>query len=246
VVRDRLAAVEAAAGSIDMTPTIYYCYDAYCGWCYGFSPVITRILGEYRSVLAFEVLSGGMILPREPQPIGVTAGYIQEAYKTVEERTGIRFGEDWKWHIFHPEDSDWYPSSEKPAIAMCVFREYHPDLCVPFSAELQYALHFEGRDLTDDEAYRHLLEKYKIPEAEFYQKLRDPAYKAKAYEEFALVQQLNVTGFPTVFLQVSDKRFYLLSRGYTDYSTFKNTLDETLLITERREGPSSPDEGLSQ
>jgi putative protein-disulfide isomerase len=190
--------------------------------------VISRIFHEYRSVIAFEVLSGGMILPAEPQPIGVMAGYIQKAYLTVEERTGIRFGEDWKWHIFHPEESDWYPSSEKPAIAMVVFREYHPDLCVPFSAELQYALHYEGRDLTDDEAYRHLLEKYGIPGTEFFQKLHDPDYKAKAYEEFALVKQLNVTGFPTVFLQVSDTKFYLLSRGYTDYSTLKNSLDKVL------------------
>jgi putative protein-disulfide isomerase len=211
-----------------MTPTIYYCYDAYCGWCYGFSPIITRLFGEYRSTIAFEVLSGGMILPAEPQPIGVMAGYIQKAYKTVEDRTGIRFGEDWLWHIFHPDESDWYPSSEKPAIAMCVFREYHPDLCVPFSAELQYALHYEGRDLTDDEAYRHLLAKYGIPETEFYQKLRDPVYRAKAYEEFALVQQLGVTGFPTVFLQVSDTKFYLLSRGYNDYSTMKKSLEDAV------------------
>ena len=28
--------------------TIYYCYDAYCGWCYGFSPVIKRIFDAYR------------------------------------------------------------------------------------------------------------------------------------------------------------------------------------------------------
>ena len=78
-----------------MTPTIYYCYDAYCGWCYGFSPVIRRIFEEYRQSIDFEVLSGGMILPETPQPIGVMAGYIRTAYKTVEERTGIRFGEDW-------------------------------------------------------------------------------------------------------------------------------------------------------
>jgi putative protein-disulfide isomerase len=169
-----------------------------------------------------------MILPEKPQPIGVMAGYIQKAYKTVEERTGIRFGEDWRWHIFHPEESDWYPSSEKPAIAMCVFRDYHPELCIPFSSELQFALHYEGRDLTDDEAYRHLLEKYGIPEAEFYGKLRDPEYKAKAYEEFALVQQLHVTGYPTVFLQVADTKFYLLSRGYTDYTSLKNSLDKAL------------------
>jgi putative protein-disulfide isomerase len=211
-----------------MKPALYYCYDAYCGWCYGFSPVISRIFAEYHDSMSFEVLSGGMILPETPQPLSVMAGYIQKAYKTVEERTGIRFGEDWLWHIFHPEESDWYPSSEKPAIALCVFRDYHPGLAVPFAAELQFALHFEGRDLGDDEAYRHLLEKYSIPDQEFYSKLHDPVYKEKAYEDFALVKQLKVTGFPTVFLQVSDTKFYQLSRGYTDYASLKKSLDQGL------------------
>jgi putative protein-disulfide isomerase len=211
-----------------MRPVLYYCYDAYCGWCYGFSPIISRIFEEYRRSVAFEVLSGGMILPATPQPIAVLAGYIQQAYKTVEERTGIRFGEDWLWHIFHPDESDWYPSSELPAIALCVFKDYYPELAVPFSAELQYALHFEGRDLCDDEAYRHLLEKYKIPEKEFYARLHDPHYKEKAHEEFALVKQLKVTGFPTVFLQLEDAKLYLLTRGYTDYQTLKNRIDSTL------------------
>jgi putative protein-disulfide isomerase len=211
-----------------MSPTIYYCYDAYCGWCYGFSPVIRKIYEEYKERVAFEVLSGGMILPATPQPISFMAGYIQGAYKTVEQRTGIRFGEDWLWHIFHPEESDWYPNSEKPAIALCVFKEYHPDGAVLFAGELQYALHYEGRDLCDDAAYRHLLEKYGIPEKEFYEKLHSPEYKQKAYEEFALVKQLNVTGFPTVFLQVSDTKFYLLARGYTDYPTLKRAIGQVL------------------
>jgi len=116
-------------------------------------------------------------------------------------------------HIFHPEESDWYPSSEKPAIAMSVFKDYHPDLAIPFATDLQYALHEEGRDLTDDEAYRHLLPKYEIPDQEFYTRLRSVEYRQKAYEEFALVKQLKVSGFPTLFLQVSASRLYLLSRG---------------------------------
>ena len=211
-----------------MSPTLYYCYDAYCGWCYGFSPVIRRLFEEYKHQLAFDVLSGGMILPEEPQPIGVMAGYIQKAYKTVEERTGIKFGEDWLWHIFNPEESDWFPYSEKPAIALCVFKDYHHDLAIPFAADLQYALHYEGRDLCDDEAYRHLLEKYGIPDVEFYTKLHSPEYKEKAYYEFALVKQLKVTGFPTVFLQVSDTKFHLLSRGYTDYTTLKTGIERVL------------------
>ena len=138
-----------------MNPTLYYCYDAYCGWCYGFSPIIKKIAAEYAHILTTEVLSGGMILPEQPMHIGVTAGYIQKAYKTVEETTGIKFGDDWLWHINNPELSDWYPNSEMPAIAMCIFKEYYPEKQADFAADLQYALHFEGRDLTDKEAYRH-------------------------------------------------------------------------------------------
>jgi putative protein-disulfide isomerase len=214
-----------------MSPTLYYCYDAWCGWCYGFSPVISRIFEEYRQKLAFEVLSGGMIITDEPQPIARMAGYIQKAYKTVEERTGITFGKDWLWHIFNPQESDWFPSSEKPAIAMCVFKDYHHDLAIPFAADLQYALHTEGRDLDDDEAYRHLLEKYAIPAEAFYTRLHSPGYKEKAYEEFALVKQLQVTGFPTVFLQVSESKLHLLSRGYSDFPTLKGRLDDVLRET---------------
>ena len=211
-----------------MTPTIYYCYDAYCGWCYGFSKVMTRIAEEYHDRIVFDVLSGGMIFDEHPRHIGVIAPYIQGAYKNVEELTGIKFGNDFLWHVFHPDESDWYPESTKSAIALCIFKEYYPDKAVFMASDLQYALNFEGRDLTDDEAYRHLLHKYNIPEDEFYTKLKSEEYKEKAYYEFALVKQLQVTGFPTVLLQVSDSKFYLLAQGYTDYETLKGRLEKVL------------------
>lgn len=211
-----------------MKPTLIYCYDAYCGWCYGFSQVMKKINSEYKNKLEIEVLSGGMILPEEPVHIGATAGYISKAYKNVEELTGIKFGEDYLWHINHPDASDWYPNSEKPAIALCIFKDYYPDQQVSFAADLQYALHYEGRDLTDDEAYRHLLEKYNLPAEEFYEKLNDEEYKDAAHYEFALCKQLQVTGYPAVFMQLSETKFYLLSRGYTDYETLNERINNVL------------------
>jgi putative protein-disulfide isomerase len=208
--------------------TLIYCYDAYCGWCYGFSDVIKRIASEYANRMDEEVLSGGMILPEEPVHIAASAGYIKEAYKNVEELTGVKFGQDYLWHIFNPQQSDWYPNSEKPAIALCIFKEYYPASQVSFAADLQYALHYEGRDLTDNEAYRHLLNKYNIPEDEFYSKLYDPEYKEKAEYEFALCRQLNVTGFPCVFVQISDTKFYQVGRGYTDYDSLKERIENAL------------------
>lgn len=208
--------------------TLIYCYDAYCDWCYGFSEVIKKINSEYRNKLEFEVLSGGMILPDEPVSISAAAKYIESEYPQVEEISGIKFGEDYLWHIKHPDVSDWFPNSEKPAIALCVFKDYYPDQQVSFAADLQYALHFEGRDLTDDEAYRLLLDKYNIPDEEFYEKLHDEEYKKQAYYEFALCKQLNVTGFPVVFIQLSDTKFYMVARGYTDFNSLHERIQNVL------------------
>jgi len=211
-----------------MTPVLYYCYDAYCGWCYGFSPVIKKIHKLYFDRVGFEVLSGGMILPDQPRHIGIMAGYIADAYKSVEELTGIRFGQDYLWHIFNPDLSDWYPNSEKPAIALCIFKDIYPDQQVEFASDLQYALHFEGRDLCDNEAYRHLLEKYNLDADDFYQKLGSEEYKEKAYYEFQLCKQLQVTGYPCVLMQVSESKFFMLARGYTDEASFIQRIEAVL------------------
>jgi putative protein-disulfide isomerase len=205
-------------------PTLYYCYDPYCGWCYGFSPVMMRIARQYAQTFALEVLSGGMILPEEPTHFAPMARYIQTAYQNVEEMTGIRFGKEFLWHVFHPDETDWFPDSTKPAIALCIFKEYFPDNALAFATDLQFALNDEGRDLTDDEAYRHLVVKYDLPEQEFYAKLRSEEYKEKAYYEFALVKQLQVTGFPCLLLQITDSKFYLLAQGYTDYETIERRI----------------------
>ena len=211
-----------------MNPTLIYCYDAYCGWCYGFSEVIKKISSEYKNKLEFEVLSGGMILPEEPVAIGATAKYIESAYKRVEEITGAKFGEDYLWHIKYPDQSDWFPNSEKPAIALCVFKEYFPEQQVSFATDMQYALHFEGRDLTDDDAYLLLLEKYNMDAEDFYEKLRDAEYKEQAYYEFALCKQLNVTGFPAVFIQTNETKFYHVAQGYTPFESINERIQNVL------------------
>ena len=211
-----------------MNLTLIYCYDAYCGWCYGFSNTIQQVFEKYNTQLYFEVLSGGMVLPEKPVPIANTASYIKSASRRVEELTGVKFGEDYLWHINNPDKSDWFPNSEKAAIALCIFREIYPEQQVAFVKDLQYALYFEGRDLTDNEAYKHLLEKYKIDEKLFYEKLKSDEYKDKAHYEFSLCKQLKVSGFPMVFIQANESKFYLVAKGYTTFENVDNRIKNIL------------------
>lgn len=209
-----------------MKPKIIYCYDAYCGWCYGFSDVIKKIWERHKEKIDFETLSGGMIPVESTQHIGSIAHYIKDAYKTVENASGVKFGKDYLWHINHPEESDWYPNSEMASIAMAVFRDIHPELTVPFASDLQHALHYEGRDLTDKEAYRHLVERYQLDEEDFYKKLASEEYKEKAYYDFTLTKQLKVNGFPTVFLQLEENKLYMIARGFSDFDSVENRINK--------------------
>lgn len=211
-----------------MKPILIYCYDAYCGWCYGFRPVIKKIATDYKEFLDIEVLSGGMMTGDQIMPIEKIGPYIQTAYKRVEELTDIKFGEDFLWHINNPDKSDWVMNSEKPAIALCILKEYYPERQLEFATDLQYALNYEGRDLDDDEAYRHLLDKYNIQSEAFYSKLNADEYKEMAYYEFALMKQLQVNGYPTVFVQTGELKFVMAARGFTDYETLKNRIDNIL------------------
>jgi putative protein-disulfide isomerase len=209
-------------------PNLIYCYDAYCGWCYGFSPVMKKIAVDYKEQFDIEVLSGGMMIGESKMPIEKIGPYIQSAYKRVEQLTGIKFGEDFLWHTANPDKSDWIMNSEKPAIALCIFKEYQPEQQLNFASDLQYALNYEGRDLDDDEAYRHLVEKYNLPETEFYNKLKAEDYKEKAYYEFALCKQLGVDSFPQVLIQLNESKFFLIAKGFTAYEDVKQRIEKVL------------------
>jgi hypothetical protein len=72
-----------------MQHKIIYIYDALCGWCYGFSPVMQQLQEKYAGKLEFEVLSGGMIMGLRAGPIGEVAAYIEKAYPDVESETCV-------------------------------------------------------------------------------------------------------------------------------------------------------------
>lgn len=209
-------------------PILIYCYDAYCGWCYGFSPIIKKIAEEYSFQLDVEVLSGGMMIGENKMPIEKIGPYIQGVYKRVEEVTGIKFGDDFLWHTANPDKSDWVMNSEKPAIALCILKEIYPERQLEFAGDLQYALNYEGRDLDDDEAYKHLLEKYTISKNDFYTKLKSDEYKEKAYYEFALCKQLNVDSYPQVLIQLHSNKFYLITKSFSTYEEVKKGIEKAL------------------
>jgi putative protein-disulfide isomerase len=169
-----------------------------------------------------------MIPPEHAQPIAAKAAYIAGAYKQVEDYTGVRFGEAYLQHIFHPEESFWIEESLTPVTALCLLKAAAPDQAVHFASAIQKLHMLEGKDLSEGESYRHLAEGQNLDIEDFIRRLAGDEWQEEARYEFALVRQLSITGFPAVLLQTAPDKFYLLARGYTPFETLDARLKRAM------------------
>lgn len=204
---------------------IIYVYDALCGWCYGFSEVIKKIAEKYGKDIHFTVLSGGMIIGERIGPIANMAKYIEKAYKTVEDHTGIKFGEAFLSGIL--KNPDYISNSENPSIALTAFKTFQPENAIGFAHAIQKAFYFEGKSLNEQSTYLELIKPYQIPEKDFMDVLEDEKTLQTTRDEFAQSMEWGITGFPTLLYKNEDK-LYALVRGYKDFESvdgiFKNIL----------------------
>ncbi len=202
---------------------ILYFYDALCGWCYGFSPVMTEIRQNYGDKFDFEIVSGGLKLESGVGPIGEVAPYIKAgAYKTVEERCGVKFGEDF---INGPlEEGNMIMNSFPPAVALSIVKEKMPDRAFEFGSMLHRAVYVDGMHPEHLQDYGRYAEKIGLDGTQFVKDLSDPKYQNAALQDISLTKNYGISGFPTLVV-IKDEKASLLSNGYVEYEYLEARLD---------------------
>lgn len=194
---------------------IIYVYDALCGWCYGFSPVMTQFHDKYKDSLSFEVISGGMITNGRIGPIGEVASYISWAYKDVENATGVQFGSVFLNETLKKGTAIF--TSIPPAIALSVFKDLDEKNSVQFAAELQKAIYYDGIEPENLDAYGAIATKFGLDAKTFVLKMKEPKYTILAESDFQKSNALGVSGFPTVFVEV-DGKYHKIGSGYMPFN----------------------------
>lgn len=205
-------------------PLVLYFYDAMCGWCYGFSPVISKAADIFENDFDFVAVSGGMIAGENIQPLSNLSDFIKKAYPGVEKTTGIKFGEPYLKLL---DEGSYLANSIKPSIAMTVFKSFLPFKSVGFAGELLHAHMGEGRDLNSREIYLELIEKYNIDADLFLQRLNEEEFQKRTATEFEEVKKAGINGFPAVAVQYKEE-YFLIGRGYMNYEE----LAKRLLVAE--------------
>jgi len=194
---------------------IVYVYDALCGWCYGFSQVVMQFQEKYKDSLSFEVISGGMITGSKIGPIGEVASYISWAYKDVEKATGVKFGDEFLNKTLKNGDAIF--TSIPPAIALSVLKNLDPKNSIRFASELQKAIYYDGIEPENLEAYGQIAFKFGLDAKSFVLKMKDPLNKKLAEDDFKKSDELNVSGFPTIFIEINGT-YHKIGSGYMSFN----------------------------
>lgn len=201
-----------------------YIYDPLCGWCYGFTPVIQELQERSNGSMEFDILSGGMIVGDNRHTFSSVTAFIQREHTNVEAMTGVKFGHAFLEKLLPSEE---IMDSEKPSIALTVFKQYQPENAITFAHDMQVALNYQGQSLNNDSTYRLLIRKFSLPEDEFISRLHDEHYRYETHQEFQLVQNWGITGFPAAILDTG-KQLYLCARGFTPLDRLEQTIDNIL------------------
>ncbi|MEL6442647.1 MAG: DsbA family protein [Bacteroidota bacterium] len=211
-------------------PTLLYVYDALCGWCYGFGPVMQRVAETYADTFDFEVLSGGMVRGDRIGPIGEVAGYISHAYKQVEERSGVTFGDAFLNGTM-AEGTALF-TSIPPSRALTAFKATQPADAdgteqVAFAHALQRAVYYDGLPPAEPSTYAQVATDFGLDGDDFAAKLDDPEVAAQTEAEFALASRLGVQGFPNVFVTTGGQLFRV-APGYVPFEQLDATLQRVV------------------
>ncbi|MBU6324360.1 MAG: DsbA family protein [Bacteroidetes bacterium] len=205
--------------------TLYYVYDALCGWCYGFSPVIRQV--EERFVgpdLKLEVISGGMIGEDRAQPIGHMSDYILQTLPRLEAMTGVSFSEAYKGVL---RDGSRIYASLWPSRALTAWKQLYPERQREFATALQKSIFVDAAPTDNPELYPQIATALGADADKFSEILHSESNHYSTQVEFQFTQELGISGFPAL-VGLKAGKFYLLARGYTPYEQLAETMSSYL------------------
>lgn len=203
-----------------MKPTLIYVYDPLCGWCYGFHPVMEKILKRFGDRISIEIKVGGLAVGERAQTIKEGFGYIKDGLKQVEKSTGVEFGRNFK---LLAEEGSYMYDSMPPCRAQKTMNELAAHQALSFAGTLQNAIFRDGKNLNNWPTYEELISRYDVNHEEFKTLFDSDKLKNDLIEEFTWCRNHGATGFPTLLIRIGDETS-LMARGYRPYDTVESHL----------------------
>ena len=199
---------------------LYYVGDPMCSWCWGFSPVLDALTKS--TPLPVRLIVGGLRPDERAQQLDETMrGYLREAWQAVKRASGQSFFWDWL------DRSDFLYDTGPACRAVVCAKHLDENRAQTYYHRLQKAFYAEGQDITLADVLADLAEECGYVRSDFARWLTSDECAKQTQQDYAMAQQLQVQGFPTMLLKKGEQ-WIVLSQGFTDLDTMNQRLKMAL------------------
>lgn len=202
---------------------LYYIWDAYCGWSYGFNHIFLPFMDKHPE-LDLDIISGGLFSGDNVRPLR-DFQVAKTINQKIETYYHMSFGQAYNDLL---DEGVGVMDSLVPARALSVFKKYLPaDQLLAIAFDLQKLFFEQGLNLADSHSYQNLLDKYQLP-ADLLDDLETSLNKTdQGHPDFILAQEMSVSSYPTLILEHKGK-FYNMIQGAQTAQDLENRLQDIL------------------
>jgi putative protein-disulfide isomerase len=197
--------------------SLVYVGDPMCSWCYGFGVPLHQLLEQLPGVPLAIVLGGLRAYNKEVMPDALKST-LHHHWEEVKKRSGKPFGNG-------QFDREGYIYDTEPACrAVVTIRAHAAEHTLAMYHAIQHAFYAEGRDITQTSVLADIwqeLVKSKmqvfadLSRDAFIQAFESEGIKTQTRNDFAMVQQWGIRGFPALIAVVNGEA-QLVANGYME------------------------------
>ncbi|TCO44591.1 putative protein-disulfide isomerase [Kribbella antiqua] len=209
-----------------MATKLTYVFDAYCGWCYGFGPVIRDFATGNAGRVELEIVSGGLFTGSRVAPLG-SMPYVAAANARIAELTGAEFGPGYRELI---ADGRFEMDSTAAATGFAALRAAAPGRALELAEAMQQSFYFDGLSLSEASTYWRIAERQGLDADAVVTGFASADGRTAATHDFARSARLGVSSYPSLLLH-TDAGVVRLGGPTSTAAQLTDAIDRHLALT---------------
>lgn len=198
---------DTITGSVTGRTHVAYLFDPLCGWCYGASPAIGRLIA--RPDITINLMPTGLFAGAGARTMDAAfADYAWSNDQRIARLTGQPFSEAYRHKVLADRSR---PFDSGPAtLAIIAVAITAPERAFEALKAIQHARYVEGRDITDVTVLARVLRTLDMPEIA--DRLETPdealmaAYRSRVETARGAMRRLGAEGVPALIVGAGDSR----------------------------------------
>lgn len=202
-------------------PVLWYFADPMCSWCWGFSPIISRIKKNYADRIKIALVMGGLQVGEANILSDSSREEVLHHWHQVKKQTGQEFSFE------NVMPAGFIYNTEPACRAVITAGMIDATKNFEYFTAIQAAFYTKNQDVTQFDCLQQIAVDCGIEAKEFNLRFNSEELLDNTRKHFQHARNAGVTGFPTLIL-IHDSQLHVLTRGYQDYESIAAVLDQFL------------------